>query len=339
MRPQTLDIFTPERTFGRLLLAACSASARCVSRVEGKLFGDDPPKYPPVFVVGLPRAGTTLIYQTLCHCFNFSYLPTISNYLVAGSSMVLRSCLSKTIDYRSDFRSSYGLSNGIFSPGEGGGLWNLWFKKDRFYDSQNALDRESSREIVRLIGRVERIAGRPFINKNLRHNCRIRLLAELFPRALFVVVSRNPRHVAVSLLKAGLESGGGHWRWFSVKPRNYDILRHLSPGKSIVGQIKGILEDIRRDMVKIGCHRFFKIRYEKFCELPSAHLRKFSDFARANGLSLAQRREPPPKFTIRIPETADFSGPHGRDLRNALDQMFPQGLPSRREDPGIGLDG
>ncbi|NIU01843.1 MAG: hypothetical protein GWN01_13315, partial [Nitrosopumilaceae archaeon] len=36
-------------------------------------------RYPPVFILGPPRSGTTLLYQLMTCSFNFAYIPNIAN--------------------------------------------------------------------------------------------------------------------------------------------------------------------------------------------------------------------------------------------------------------------
>ncbi len=62
---------------------------------------------------------------------------------------------------------------------------------------------EAADELRRTVACVQRIhGGRPFVNKNVRHMQRIGALDAIFEGALFLVVSRPPADVALSLLRA-----------------------------------------------------------------------------------------------------------------------------------------
>jgi|GEM_PF-1021543 len=299
--------------------------SRLVSCLEGPFLGNDPPRYPPIFIVGVPRSGTTLFYQTLCHCFELAHTPMLTNYMPFAPSFSTWCCKRVLSSYSSDFKSFYGSSKGLASPGEGV-MWNLWFSKHKCYQSMDEMKRDKIREIIRFVGRSERIPNRPFINKNLRHNNRVGVLAELFPKAIFPVMLRNPRDVAVSLLIARRDIHKDMNKWYSVKPRSYDNLTHLSPERAVAGQIMGIIEDLREQMLRIGHDRFMAFRYEDFCDFPSAVIKRFSDLMNARGFDLRQRRKAPSPFEVRKGRTNQLSPNQISRIDKIFSEEFPEDI-------------
>ena len=278
-----------------MLSISIGSFSHFMSYFEGGLFGNHPPQFPPVFIIGLPRSGTTLIYQTLCHCFQFAFTPMLTNYMVWLPSLSARLCRNGQLRYASDFKSNYGVSKGLASPGEGG-MWNLWFSKNRYYREVNTLGGKKAADIIRFVGRTERIFNAPFLNKNLRNNNRIRPLADLFPRALFIVVLRNPRDVALSLLRARVNIYGDVNRFYSIKPSSYAPSPDRSPEKSVVDQMSGLVQDLWEAMVAVGVNRFLVIRYEAFCASPSAGIQRIHDRISDRGVALEKRHPPPDAF-------------------------------------------
>lgn len=292
-----MDLTSGKGLGRKMIRAGLTLTARVFSAFEGLAFGNDGPALPPVFIIGLPRGGTTLVYQVLCHSFKMAYTPMLSNSLIFAPSLAAWLSKRRSSQYSSDFQSDYGMSVGLSSPGEGV-MWNLWFDKDRHYRRLDELEPWKAMEVLRLVGRVERIGRGPFLNKSLRHNNRLRVLAELFPQSVFLVVFRDPRDTAISLLQGRIKKEGDASSWFSVKPRSYERLKNLAPEQAVVSQVRELILDLTEDMEAIGTHRFAAVDYEDFCASPARTLEKFIIFLNRHGLSLETRQAPPSSFKI-----------------------------------------
>lgn len=177
-------------------------------------------------------------------------------------------------------------------------MWNLWLEKYRWYERASELTCVERKQVSNVVGRIESQSQLPFVNKNLRHNQRIRMLAELFPNAMFLVVVRDPVQVAVSVLRGRLEQRGDSESWFSIKPRSFSQHEGESPGASVVLQIKGLLDDLAEDITVLDATRVRVLEYERFCVGPSAVLRAVSEWAESCGANLAVKQEPPASFEV-----------------------------------------
>ena len=315
-----LHILGNQTVSGRLTARIISTCANIMSRFEGKVFGDEAPLQPPIFIIGFPRSGTTLVYQTMCHSFKLAYTPMLTNYLIWMPSFAVWLCKHRQLKYSSDFESSYGVSKGMASPGEGA-MWNLWFVKDKYYCSLEEVENKNAAEIKKFIGRTERILQAPFINKNLRNNNRIGPLAELFPRALFVVVLRHPQDVALSLLQARINLYGDINRIFSVKPRLFPKTETLAE-KSVVEQLNGLMKDVLSEMNRIGNSRFWVVRYEDFCESPPASMQRFAEFSSQKGVVLKKHRPPPLSFGKQCVSTDKSINKRIKTLEEVVQESF-----------------
>jgi len=49
--------------------------------------------YPPIFIVGAPRSGSTLLYQLLAYYYNFSYFTNYSSLFYRDGQQYLVSYL------------------------------------------------------------------------------------------------------------------------------------------------------------------------------------------------------------------------------------------------------
>jgi hypothetical protein len=316
-----MDLTSDKGPGRKMIRAGLTLTARVFSAFEGLAFGNDGPALPPVFIVGLPRGGTTLVYQVLSHSFQMAYTPMLSNSLIFAPSLAAWLSKRRSSQYSSDFQSDYGMSSGWSSPGEGV-MWNLWFNKDQHYDSLDELESWKAREIVRMVGRVERIGRGPFLNKNLRHNNRLKVLAGLFPEAVFLVILRDPRETAVSLLQGRIKKEGDAESWFSTRPRSYNRLKNLAPERAVAAQIKELISDLAEDMAFIGPDRFAAVDYDDFCASPAKTLEKLIMFLNGHGLSLETRQAPPSSFKISKNRTGRITPNQLEAIDTSISEIF-----------------
>ncbi len=283
--------------FGRSVRRVLQLAWPVATRMEEACFGREGPSRPPLFIVGLPRAGTTLIAQTICHCLKVSYLPELANFVPFAPAFASWASRKSQPQYRSTFSSHYGTSPGLASPAEGV-TWNLWFEKDRFYEHPEELPEPSRRALSGMVGRIERIGQGPFVNKNLRNNNRVRLLAELFPDAMFLIVLRRPIDVATSLLIGRRDLAGGVGSWFSIKPRDYESFRNAEPVVQIARQVGGLVRDLADDIAVVGASRFSIVSYEDFCREPRGFLDDLSRFLGPAAQVFERIQDPPPNHRV-----------------------------------------
>ncbi len=244
---------------GGLLALAERVTLRPEARVER----------PVVFVLGLPRSGTTLVSQYLVHRLAVAYFTHGVGRHPKAPAVVTRLQHWLHGDYCSDFRSEYGKARGPSSPRVAGSFCGRFFGLDdyvRFEDVSEA-DARTLRATIAATQRV--FGGAPFVNKNVKHMLRIDALARLFPDPLFVVVRRDLRDVALSMLEAhhkGLADASG---WWSVKPPDHAALRELPLPEQIVGQLVSLRDRLHRDLAALDASRVFWIDYADFCASPA----------------------------------------------------------------------
>lgn len=271
---------------GGLLALAERAMLRPELRVER----------PAVFVLGLPRSGTTLVSQYLVHRLAVAYFTHGVGRHPRAPALVTRFQRRLYGDYCSDFRSEYGKEHGPSSPREAGSFWGRFFGLDRYVrlDDVSETDARTLRATIAATQRT--FGGAPFVNKNVKHMLRIDALSRLFPDPLFVVVRRDLRDVALSILEAhhkGLADASG---WWSVKPPDHAALRDLPLPEQIAGQVVSLRDQMHRDLAQLDRSRVFWIDYADFCESPETAIEP-----------LRQRLEP---IQYRNPAVTTFAPQH-----------------------------
>lgn len=223
---------------------------------------------PQLFILGLPRSGTTLIYQYIVHRLNVAYFTHgVGKYPCAPC--VVTFVQNKLFGrYQSDFKSSYGKMSGPVSPREAGGFWIRFFAINNYvtFDDQSEKDIDLLRNTIACIQKI--FGEAPFVNKNVKHLLRIEALGEIFPNSKFLIVERNISDGAISLLRGRYDNLSDPKEWFSVRPPNYETLKNLSIVNQIANQSIYLKQKIEKDLANIQSKRVIRIHYEDFCTNP-----------------------------------------------------------------------
>lgn len=231
---------------------------------------------PQLFVMGLPRSGTTLIYQYIVHRLNVSY------FTHGVGKFPYAACIATFIQhklygqYRSVFKSNYGKESGAVpvAPREAGGLWC------RFFDANNYVEVDDLAEkdiylLKNTIACVQNIfGGIPFVNKNVKHLLRIGALGKIFPNSRFLIVERDISDVAISILRGRYKNLSDPTQWWSVRPPNYKKLKDLPIAEQIDNQCSSLKQKMEYDLSKLLSEKVIRIRYEDFCNNPDGFIRK-----------------------------------------------------------------
>ncbi len=282
----------------------------------------------PVFIVGPPRSGTTLVYQVLAQGLKVCYF---SNFVsIFRKSPILASFLS--LPFRSHFLptnydSSYGIVKGWNSPSQGVGIWRRWFPLKHEYVEAGEISHSTIREIRNTICWLQRLFNASFLNKWQGLNGLINPINEALPESVFVRVHRNRVQVAQSILLGRKKIHGNENRWISSKPKAYDQIIKESKNnvEQVCKQIYYIEEDLDRDSSAIGNQRFFNISYEEVCDNPALFVNKFrkfySDINLDNGIE--KRECVPVSFQCQNP--INVSVGLYAEIQDCLHQLFGDG--------------
>jgi hypothetical protein len=231
-----------------------------------------PVSAPRLFILGLPRSGTTLVYQYIVHRLKVAYLTNgVGRFPYAP-------CLTTWFQtrthrrYRSDFASSYGKVRGAMAPREAGGFWGQYFDPDS-YQSADDIPAAAADELRQTVSCIQQIhGGVPFVNKNVKHMQRLGALDGIFGGAHFLMVARPPADVALSVLRARHQVQDDPSRWWSVRPPDDDFeeLRGLSPAGQVAGQLRSLGRRLKEDLGRLPEERVLRLEYESFCATPDS---------------------------------------------------------------------
>ena len=222
-------------------------------------------RYPPLFIIGPPRSGTTLVYQYVLNTFHFGYFPNISkshpHACVAAACLGKRKQPYEPIPYA----SRHGIMEGAMAPSDGWDIFGRWFPNVDF--SQPVRDRRLY-ELKTIVSLFERLFGAPFANKNNANSVRISHLSRLFPDAIFVHVQRELVDTVISILEARRVLGLQPEKWWAVPPPQFRDQPFSSVVDMTIHQVWGLNAWIQQSLRDLPGDQAIKIEYDDFCRNP-----------------------------------------------------------------------
>ncbi|XOF34041.1 MAG: sulfotransferase [Candidatus Electrothrix sp. YB6] len=252
---------------------------------------DEPLRHPPIFILGPPRSGSTLMIQVITDALDVGYIsnrhcrwfgaPALAEYLYHPLS-------NKPL---SDYRSNHGTTCGAYAPAECGSWWYRFFRRNPPYVTSDDVDPIKMQEFRCSIAALTNALDKPVLFKNLYASLRIQPIAKYIPESLFIVIHRNEVDNGHSLLEARYKSFKNYTPWFSVEPHGIKEIINLPPYKQVIEQIRHIHMVINQDMqrVDISPKRRFDLNYEKFCYNPSEKINAIQSFLESHGCRTTRR--------------------------------------------------
>jgi len=183
----------------------------------------------PVFLVGAPRSGTSLMYKALCLHPDASY---ISNWVRRAPAVPQLAVLNRAAVHLPHLRLKawFGGGDNAYVYGSRRPLWERAFpmpvEGEPLYTragvGEHANGSADLSRLRRSFAAVRRAGGgSTFVNKRVANNRRIPLLLDAFPDARFVEIVRDGRAVALSLANVDWWPDSVVW-WAGKTPREWE---------------------------------------------------------------------------------------------------------------------
>lgn len=259
-----------------------------------------PFKHPPIFILGAPRSGSTLIYQVITDAFDVAYLSNRHCQNFGVPALVERIFSPSKNKSPSNYTSNHGQTIGWSAPSECGGWWYRFFPTDPVYVTLADVNEYKMRCFRRSLLSFTEVNGKSVVFKNLYASMRLEAITKYIPEALFVVIKRNEIDNAHSILEGRMKALGCYDQWWSLPPPNVEQLKLLEPAQQVVEQIRTVHDVINQaidaDLIDRG--RVLTIQYENFCEDVHRSIYEFEKFFLENGLTVARRSSVPGKFPL-----------------------------------------
>ena len=203
----------------------------------------------PIFIIGLPRSGSTLLFQLLINNFKLSYFSNLVNVFFRCPVLILKIFKKKHLNNINDnYQSNYGVIKGIYSPSESGSIYNFWLKN---YNIKN---------IKKTISFYIKTFKAPFICKNLNLSFKIKLIKKTFPESKFIYVTRDPKFIFQSIFLKAKSAGEINIEGFRLN----QILNNKDYFKYLMSQIKKSNKKIISDLNETNSS-FMVVDYSDIC--------------------------------------------------------------------------
>lgn len=280
--------------------------------------------YPPIFILGAPRCGSTLLMQVLTDAYDVGYLSNVHCRWFGAPGLAERLLRPLKAKRPSHFQSHYGRTKYWYEPAECGEWWYRFFPREPAYVSPDKIDPSRMLAFRRSLLFLDRAFDKPAIYKNLYATIRLEPIIASIPEAVFIVMRRGRVPHAQSILKGRMDALGTYEKWWSVPVPDQRSLQNAGAVKQVLGQIDGIYRLIDRNLS--GSERAFDIDYETFCNDTGKVLERFEHFLEKLGINIERRFSIPANFSlkeeIKIPEAM-----YEELLREAAASSLPRKIP------------
>jgi LPS sulfotransferase NodH len=243
---------------------------------ELALYRDYEAVHPFLFVVGLPRSGTTLLSQLLSRSFGAGFIDNVAaRFWLAPVHGIRLSRLIVGEHGGASFESDYARTKTLGDIHEFGYFWRYWLQKHTFEDIVQARAREDEIDWQGLrstLVNIQHEFERPFVAKNMLGAYHMPMLRDLLGPVVFVYVERDPLDVSVSILEARRRYYEDLNTWWSYVPVEYPLLEGLGYWEQIAGQVHYLARFYERALAELGPESVVRVTYEQMCRDPRSVL-------------------------------------------------------------------
>lgn len=252
--------------------------------------------FSPVFIVGPPRCGSTILYQAMTNYFDILYIDNLADSfapaMYTGMQMSMRRFGRRPHgNFVAEFGTT-GLYGGCHAPSECGGLWYRWIPHDQHYVASQNVTSTMVRELRDEIGSIQNRWQRPMLIKNLHVGQRIAWVAQAFPAARYICIHRDVDDVVRSIVAARRKLSIPAGELWSTRPDGYLDISGLSEVAMVRAQVDRLSAQIESDLSALPPTLVRHIRYEDMSSELLVALGDWLDFQIRPGGSL-------PKFETK----------------------------------------
>lgn len=252
----------------------------------------------PIFIMGAPGSGTTLLYEALCTHRDLAYV----------THNILRTGVHKQGNFAGDKRTALLKMHNLMhrdkasnDPHEANAFW-VKYLGTYDYLAEDDLTPEMAGYYRRNVLTVQNFWNRPrFINKNPQHCVRVKALDKIFPDAMFIHIIRDGRAVAYSMfnkIERRIQNAQQGTFMISLKKILGEQYRHDRSELFNYGLAWSELVKKAREASAFGKARYCELYYEDLIADPHAQIKSVVDFC---GLEWYD------KFEKNMPKTSNMN--------------------------------
>jgi len=274
-----------------------------------------------MFVLGVPRSGSTLVSQLLASSLFVGYPDNIVARFWLSPVYGLR--LSKIFlngQREWSFNSDYGRTTNLADPHEFGYFWfyHLRLKENKAPDPETyySVDWE---KILTLIKNMAAANESAMMFKSLQMGWYANECGKHFKKAYFILIERDPIDNAISLLRMREKKIGSKDSWASMKPRIYEKLKEFDVHTQVAGQVYWLKKEFAEQLSLVDPDRVIRVSYQEVCDNPHNFLQYI---AKATGARLRKEffeRHLPSSF---VPNTYKMDTEDRQKIEFAWKSLF-----------------
>jgi hypothetical protein len=239
--------------------------------------------YPTVFIVGVPRSGTTLLYQLIARFLRVGYITNrMARYWMTP---IAGAVLSGEVDRSQiQFASSYGAAKGPMAPHEFSWFWQHYgCTADHDHQDEQSLRKMEWSNISSSLSGLAEYWQMPLVLKSLNYvDYHIPWIARQMPQSRFIWMQRDDVATAHSILKVRRDRYGDRSIWWSVRPHDFHEWTDRAPEDQVAHQIHDIKDSIRESFSSLDPNTTLTTSYETLTSSPAKVLSALSSFLGAS---------------------------------------------------------
>jgi hypothetical protein len=254
----------------------------------------------PVFVVGLPRSGTTLAYELIVQAFDVAYFTRAYAYSYGLPNITTRMLQRSLAAPVPRYASVYGRIPGWRSPAENHVFWEQWIRSSGelgHYVPPGTISSNQRDAARQAVASITAIARRPFVFKDVYLAMSPAALLEIFPDARIVLVERDFDAVCASVLRGRMGHKGV--TWWSIRPPFYREMTGKDNIEKTAFQCTRAKQVMDREFSRVPPASCLRVSYDEICSDPLEVLERVETWV----TPLLQRRA-----NARIPSSFERRG-------------------------------
>jgi len=222
-------------------------------------------QYQPIFIIGVPRSGSTILFQVITNTFDVLYPTNLVD--IFQKNFFLGFIISETLlsnRAHNCFTSFNGRTYhcGLNAPNECEDLFSNWILDFKNYIPPNKIPKTTIQEIKQIIYSVINKYKRSIIFKNLRFSLQLELISVIAPNSKFIFIKRNPLYTSQSIMLAKRREGFSENKVWYLRPSNFKGLEILNPFEQTVKQVFFLEKQIHMDLSLFPNENHLIIKYE-----------------------------------------------------------------------------
>ena len=245
----------------------------------------------PIFFVGMPRSGTTILFEAFARHPDLAWPSNYSERRPQWPWLnLIRRLLDNRIVHLAGRKQQYAKvrfgNRYLPHPDEAYRFWDHYTGREfsREFLADVVVDADTRERVREAVMAILRWQGRPRFAAKLTGPPRIAFLNSIFPEAQFVHVIRDGRAVVHSLLKVGFwrRKGGFDGPFWRGGLSESELLGWQAAGRD-AGELaaiqwRHIVAAARRESSALPQDRYREVKYEEFVASPHSVLSGLYDF-------------------------------------------------------------